>query len=417
MADYNWRDGSQGFDRYWDLGKYQVTSVDAEGATLTFDTGLATFDPTQWAWRVELQFSSADIFTKSTGPDAGDDAFRNGNVVSMTYFSATDEELLSVTKLAGKLILASDALMTGVGLDDLYGIINRGGHSYFGSNDASGPDTTNDGDVFLTGQRNDFLQGKNGDDYAYDFGGRDTYRMGGGWDTLDYSASSEIEMRDVRGIVVNLLIDSIRGFDNNIDLAVGVEAVVGTYRNDRFIGSNSENRFAGLSGADTIDGMRGYDEADYSLDAQKGGTIGIVVDLAAGTANDGFGTVDKLISIEGIIATDFEDDLTDNGRNNYFWAGTGADIVRLSGGSDVVNLGIADGAADTLIVRGADFGDNVIFGFSKIEGDKIDIEAAPGFDDLIIWQDGDDAVIEYGGDTVKLIDVTAGTLEETDFLF
>ncbi len=73
----------------------------------------------------------------------------------------------------------------------------------------------------------------------------------------------------------------------------------------------------GLSGADTLDGGEGdRDRLDFRRDASYGGSLGVLVDLAAGTARDGFGFTDTISGFERVRGTSSADsilgDLNDN---------------------------------------------------------------------------------------------------------
>ncbi|MDN5003916.1 VCBS domain-containing protein [Bradyrhizobium sp. GCM10027634] len=84
----------------------------------------------------------------------------------------------------------------------------------------------------------------------------------------------------------------------------GPDTLVGTSGDDTIQGLAGNDRLQGLGGNDTLDGGVGFDRAIYS-DA----TVGLTFNLASGTVNGsaaGVGT-DTLISVEGIVGTDFAD--------------------------------------------------------------------------------------------------------------
>ncbi|MBH9552060.1 Ig-like domain-containing protein [Inhella gelatinilytica] len=66
---------------------------------------------------------------------------------------------------------------------------------------------------------------------------------------------------------------------------------------------------------------------------------GVVVDLASGIAQDGWGTVDTLIgNFVDIHGTGFADTFIGNALNNFFWCNGGADTVNGGDGVDTVAL-------------------------------------------------------------------------------
>lgn len=95
----------------------------------------------------------------------------------------------------------------------------------------------------------------------------------------------------------------------------------------------------GGAGSDTIEHLASSDwwqELDIAYWDSPGG---INVDLAAGWADDGWGTRDTLIgSIRGVHASWRDDVIRGDARNNEFWPNGGKDIVDGRDGNDVVGL-------------------------------------------------------------------------------
>ena len=73
----------------------------------------------------------------------------------------------------------------------------------------------------------------------------------------------------------------------------------------------------------------GEDTADYT-----GASSAITVNLYAGSAMDGDGGVDTLISIENVIGSDHADVITGNDRDNIIVGGEGADVLIGGDGAD-----------------------------------------------------------------------------------
>src|SRR5690606_6286039 len=78
---------------------------------------------------------------------------------------------------------------------------------------------------------------------------------------------------------------------------------------------------------------------DYRAD-----TAPVQVDLVLGTATDGAGDVDTLVSIENLIGTIFNDTLVGNDADNILVGGGGADLMMGGAGRDTFVVG---GPADT----------------------------------------------------------------------
>jgi len=153
----------------------------------------------------------------------------------------------------------------------------------------------------------------------------------------------------------------------------------------------------------TMNGGDGNDTADFSR-----ATSAVYVDLGwegneawtTGTSNLYWGwwqEIADLESIENITGSDFHDLLAGDGGNNTLVGGEGCDWFRFD----------ADFGADTI----GDFQDG---------SDAIwftDNREIGSFDQLTITQNGDDAVISHGSDTVTVTGVDASVLTADDFYF
>ncbi len=124
--------------------------------------------------------------------------------------------------------------------------------------------------------------------------------------------------------------------------------IQGTSGNDNLIGTSDYDWLYGYAGNDTLDGGAGDDSADYT-DA----TGPINANLALGTASGaGVGT-DTLISIEGILGSNYADTIIGNDDNNMLQGWSGNDSLEGHGGQDCFLGGEGD---DTL--NGGDGFDN-----------------------------------------------------------
>ncbi|HFK5654319.1 TPA: Ig-like domain-containing protein [Enterobacter cloacae] len=117
--------------------------------------------------------------------------------------------------------------------------------------------------------------------------------------------------------------------------------LTGTGYNDTFIAEDGTYTYNGSGGwnthsdYDTWSNTGGMDVVDY-----RNATSGITVDLRLSTAQDtGFGTT-RLLNIEGINGSDFDDVITGNSGDNQFEG---------RGGNDTFNIG--SGGHDTLLYK------------------------------------------------------------------
>jgi len=128
--------------------------------------------------------------------------------------------------------------------------------------------------------------------------------------------------------------------------------------NDKLYAERGNDLLTGGNGADTLDGGKGTDTADYSGDTAAGGTGKITVTLdkdGNGTATDGWGNKDTLVSIENAVFGGQDDILilTPTGQSNgtrTFDGGAGVDYAWENGvvdqrdmGQGVVKIWSADG--------------------------------------------------------------------------
>ncbi len=238
----------------------------------------------------------------------------------------------------------------------------------------------------------DSLVGGAGADYLRGEGGNDTLRGGAGNDLLvgGFDGASNVldgGDGDDRYFVTtsDTLIDSsgndwvyaaldwtlAPGFENlqfsanNLPLAGR-----GNDANNTIAGNDADNRITGLGGDDTLFGRAGRDVFDlspgaggsYGNDTIDGGfdgdtldfsgaSSGVVVDLAAGTASGGGGTV-RFVSIENVIGSAFADSIrglptqTSDGTFNVFQGGAGRDTITGGNDRDTFVYAEAPGAAN-----------------------------------------------------------------------
>jgi Ca2+-binding RTX toxin-like protein len=169
--------------------------------------------------------------------------------------------------------------------------------------------------------------------------------------------------------------------------------------------SGSLTKLDGGPGNDVLDAADGYAWAEY-----HGATRGVKVDLLSGTAT-GQGH-DRMIDVDGIRGTEFDDVLKAGNDADHVWARAGDDEVWARGGDDRV-----DGAGGSDDLRGGGGKDQVLTGYRDAAPDKADggrgrdyIEADSG-DDVISGGEGNDLVSFLFSSQGVVVDLAAGGSE------
>ncbi len=235
------------------------------------------------------------------------------------------------------------------------------------------------GDDRLTGGAgHDLMFGGAGNDRFFGGAGNDSYYGGnyrgdpdGGSDTVDYSSSAanlQIRLADawVGGAYT---VAGARGADIGSDTFHDIEHAVGGAGNDALVGSGLANRLhggagndtlTGAGGADLLHGGSGRDTADYG-----GAFTAVALSLGAGYGYSGEAKGDRLVSIERVVGTDFDDKITGRVVGDRLLGGDGNDLLRGGGGNDILAGG---GGGDGLVgqdgndLLGGGAGDDVLVG-------------------------------------------------------
>ena len=135
-------------------------------------------------------------------------------------------------------------------------------------------------------------------------------------------------------IIGSSLDNTLMGLDGD-DLIIGGDGrdyIFGGDGDDVLKGGDGDDVIYGGMGADKIDGGDGYDSVVFSGDDRKG----VMVDLAfeSGMYSDAEG--DSYISIENVLATEYNDTLFGSNDDNFLKGYSGSDYIVPRGGIDVL---------------------------------------------------------------------------------
>lgn len=159
-------------------------------------------------------------------------------------------------------------------------------------------------DLITAGAGNDWINGGEGSD---------TINGGIGQDTIKYDTSSASVQVDLRSTTAQTSTGDALG-----DILSNIENVTGSIYDDRLTGSQVSNILKGLNGNDilvsigsnnTLDGGNGTDTASFEFNDN-----GIDASLRTNTSSNG----DKLVSIENLTGSSFDDTLEGNAGANHF---------------------------------------------------------------------------------------------------
>lgn len=209
------------------------------------------------------------------------------------------------------------------------------------------------------GAGNDIFISSGGETWMVGGSGADNFVGGQDFDQIAYI--EEKPAGDGTGINFNwntgVATDSF-GHTDTFDAAIN--GVHGTHDADTLIGNDNRNTFSGYSGADYIDGAGGNDRVRYDREFGEGGpSVGVTVNLQAGTATDSFGYTDTVLNVEDVEGTRFNDTITGSDAENYLSGGAGADTISGGLGSDFINGGQGNDIVHGGGASGADGYDNL----------------------------------------------------------
>jgi serralysin len=217
------------------------------------------------------------------------------------------------------------------GFGTLTALLSGGNNTFNGSDE---------GDDITAGYSpgNDTINGLGGNDFIKGDRGNDKLNGGAGNDTLSYQETFFREDA-FRGISLNAATGKVIDSWGDSDTISNFERFFGSRFADVITGRGAEEDFKGLRGADTMNGGAGFDQAWYDMDREFGGNKGINANLATGKISDGWGFLDTVSNIEGVIGTVRADTFIGNAKDNTFQGLAGKDSYDGGGGFDDLNFG------------------------------------------------------------------------------
>jgi len=246
--------------------------------------------------------------------------------------------------------------------------------------------TGNDGNDTLDAiDGNDTAVGGAGDDLIFGGYGNDSLDGGIGTDAVSYYYSSSAV---IANLATGTASDGLGGTDTLVSIEIlygsaNADSLSGAASNDQLIGNDGNDTLSGAAGNDVLYGGNGMDsllggdgddtaEGWAGNDTINGGTgsdyvnyyysnAGVVVNLATGTASDGLGGTDTLVSIEGVYgSSNYADTITGNDSDNFLYGNGGNDVIDGGAGNDTLDgwagSDTLKGGAGSDTVRYADVG-------------------------------------------------------------
>lgn len=241
-----------------------------------------------------------------------------------------------------------------------------------------------------------------------------TLNGGAGFDWVFNNSSSD----EIGTLTVNMAAMAIEGYYGTADAdvveiinAAGVSTSVTIYGNggaDQIAGGSGDDYIYVNAGYNSVQGGAGYDYLIYnSFDGS-----GLTVDLAAAGFEGAVGRGgNDVFDASGVTVVT---SLYGGGGDNVLIGGSTTDYLYGDAGNDTYT----GNAHFDYFLHDHDFGSDTITDFTQ--GDDIMIIRTAGvasMSDIVFSQDGADALITMGANSIRLTGVTAANLVASDFIF
>jgi Ca2+-binding RTX toxin-like protein len=308
------------------------------------------------------------LINTGTGSDATADSYSSienaiGGAGNDTFISGTDANRFDGL---GGVNTLSYAGSTAVNVNLETGAASGGnaaGDTFINIQNLTGSDghDTLSGDAganMLTGGAgNDTLNGGAGDDILIGGAGADRFTGGTGTDIVSY-------------------IDSTSGVTVDVNfLGTGTSRGTGFSAGDvidndieRIQGSASDDTFIGVRDGLLLDGGTGTDSIDFG-----GTTTGVTLNLSDST---------KFVSIERVVGSNGDDNLTASASGSTFVAQNGNDTLNGGAGNDFFNLDTGNTSLVGDVATGGAGNDTYVIRQSTISGSVVNLDGGSGIDTL-----------------------------------
>jgi Ca2+-binding RTX toxin-like protein len=284
-----------------------------------------------------------------------------------------------------------------------------------------------DGDDLLDGgEGDDSISAALGDDTIIASMGKDTIDGGDGSDTIDFTTfttgidadldggnkvtiNNDISVKNVENIIGSSHQDTLSGDaqnnkfygqngddilkgEQNNDILYGgsgADQIFGGEDDDTLYGESGNDTLSGGSGNDMIDGGEGNDTVTY-VDTNNGVTISLRDTRPQNTGSAG---EDKLLNIENITGSNYDDTIEGNSFDNTLDGGSGTDMLSFT----LVDHAVSVDLSITTVQNTGD-GNDVLVGFENLKGSKYaDILKGDSQKNTILASDGNDTLYTTDG--------------------
>ncbi|MDP3480562.1 MAG: calcium-binding protein [Desulfoprunum sp.] len=216
------------------------------------------------------------------------------------------------------------------GLDTLVSIEN-----ILGSNHNDGIVGNGANNVLIGSDGNDIIVGGGGNDALYGGNGNDVLRGDAGNDVISGGAGNDWAFYNTAtaGLSINLgIITAQNTVSAGSDTLVSIENILGSNYNDVLIGNGENNIFTGGNGNDVLNGGAGNDFASYNT-AAAGVSVNLSITSFQNTVSSGS---DKLVSIENLKGSNYNDVLIGDALSNVLLGIGGSDVLFGGAGNDLL---------------------------------------------------------------------------------
>ncbi len=185
-------------------------------------------------------------------------------------------------------------------------------------------------DEIYGGYGDDYINGREADDALAGNAGAD-YILGG--DGNDYIWGGDRANDPHQQMTTGDSADILHGGRGNDQLfgGEGGDSLYGDEGDDKLYGEMGDDHLEGGLGSDRLDGGMGIDTVYYTQSSQS-----VRVNLLTGIASGGDAEGDTFFSIEHLVGSAFNDQLSGNNEDNFIYGGEGNDTLIGFGGNDTL---------------------------------------------------------------------------------